>query len=50
MPEEYLRLDDIIAEQNRLMNGEPFVFTEEEWAQHSLEMSAVIKRDKERRV
>ena len=43
-------LDDIIAEQNRLMNGNPIEKTKEEWEELDREMSEIIRKDKGKRV
>ena len=49
MDNKFKTLDDVLEEQNRLMNGVPFRFTEEEWEQHNKEMTEIIRKNKEKK-
>ena len=43
-------LDEVIAEQNRLMNGKIPRKTKEEWEEHDRLMREIIRKDKEKMV
>ena len=47
---ELKTLDDVIAEQNRLMAGNPIEKTKEEWEGLDREMNEIIRKNKEKKV
>ena len=47
--DKMVELDNTIAEQNRLMNGKPFEFTEEEMAEGDKFMGEFIEKCKEKK-